>query len=499
MQSLYYDGSGAPRHINITGLSSKGKYNVIFYGGRTGVNDNRITKYTIGGQTVSLNGASNTSQTVRIDNVGPDAGGNISIAAFQDAGAPFTYINALQLQYSFDTTFYAPTNLVTAGPTTSTIRLNWVNNTPGVSTGFEIWRSATPTDGFSLLATVGGTTTTYTDGGLTAGSAFFYEVRTVAGTRRSPYSNIAGGSTVAYTVEVQMNDGSQSPAQGAPWNSINTLIYPGYLLPNMINTNNQPTGINLGMLTNFTGYNIVGTSTGNNSGIYPDNVMVGLFYVNFGDTAKLYVSGLNLTSTYNFNFFGSRVTPPTSVVSNYQIGNQVATLDAANNTTRTVQIAGVKPDSTGRIYFMLYNSDGGRGYLNALTIDGVPSAYSTIAQTPVATLQRTDGMTGMAMSLADSVAALLSVETKVSVFPNPFVEDVQLSLQLPKAVSKLSVALLDVTGKVMQRQELEGIPAGSSTQKLSLGRGLAPGNYYILVQGLPDGKIRTISLLKATK
>jgi len=113
---------------------------------------------------------------------------------------------------------------------------------------------------------------------------------------------------------------------------------------------------------------------------------------------------------------------------------------------------------------------------------------------------QSNGRMGTALSVADSTAAaLLSGEIKVSVFPNPFVEDVTLSLQLPNAVSKLSVALLDLSGKVIQRQELEGIPAGSSTQKLSLGRDLAPGSYFILLQGLPDGKIRTISLLKASK
>ena len=501
MQSLYYDGSGAPRHINITGLSSKGKYNVIFYSGRAGVSDNRITNYTIGSQTVSLNGASNTNQTVQINNVSADASGNISITAMQDPGAAFTYINALQLQYSFDTTFYAPSSLQATGLTTSQIRLSWLNNTPGAVTGFEIWRSTTPTGGFSLLATVGGTTTTYTDGGLTSGSSFFYEVRAIAGVRQSPFSNIAGGSTVAYTVEVQMNDGAQVLAQGGVWNSINTLLYPGYELPNMIDTKSQGTGMTLGVVTNFTGFNVFGTTTGNNSGVYPDNVILGFYYTNFGDTARLYVRGLNLTSTYNFNFFGSRVNPPTSVISSYQIGNQIVTQDATNNTSVVSQIAGVKPDSTGTIYFLVYNTTGGRAYLDALTIDGVPSAYSTIAQTPVATQQaRASGRTGTAAFLADSTAAdLLSSETRVRVFPNPFVDAVTLSLQLPKAVSQLSVALLDLSGKVIQRQELEGLPAGSSTQQLSLGRNLAPGSYFILLQGLPDGKIRTIQLLKAMK
>jgi hypothetical protein len=502
LQSLYYDNSLVARHINITGLSSKGKYNVIFFAGRADVTDSRTTHYAAGDQSVQLNAASNASQTVQLNNLSPDANGNIAITLTPDASSSFIYINALQLQYSFDTTFYAPTSLQTTGITASQIQLKWVNNTPGAATGFEVWRSATPTDGFSLLATVGGTATTYTDGGLTAGASYFYEVRAIAGARKSPFSNIAGGSTVAYTVAVQMNDGSQSPAQGGVWNSINTLIYPGYLLSNMINTQSQATGINLGMLTSFTGYNIVGTTTGNNSGVYPDNVMQGLFYVNFGDTAKLFISGLNLTSTYNLNFFGSRVSPTTSVISTYQSGDQIITQDATNNTSRVSQLAGLKPDSTGTLYFMLYNSDGGRGYLNALTIDGVPSAYSAIAQTPVATQQAEQGgRMGTAVSIADSAAAAqLSSETKLSIFPNPFVEDATLSLVLPKAVSKLSIALLDVSGKVLLREELDGLAAGSSSRPLGLGsRDLPVGNYFILVQGLPDGKIRTLSLLKTTR
>jgi hypothetical protein len=408
------------------------------------------------------------------------------------------------LQYSFDTAFYAPTSLVTAGPTTSQITLNWVSNSPATTTGFEIWRSASQTGTFTLLTTVAGTTTTYTDGGLSTATVFFYEVRALAGARPSAFSNIAGGSTVAYTVDVQMNDGSQSPAQGGVWNSINTLMFPGYLLSNMINTQSQPTGIALGMLTNFTGYNIVGTSTGNNSGIYPDNVMTGLYYVNFGDTAKLYVTGLNLTSTYNFNFFGSRVTPPTSVISNYQIGNQIVTLDAQNNTTKTVQIAGVKPDSTGTIYFQLFNSDGGRAYLNALTIDGVPSASMGIAQTPVATQAIKQGGlasgTAASLSVSSTTAAAFTGETKVVAFPNPFVDEISLSLQLSKPVGKLLAQVVDGSGRVVFQEELDNLPQGISQRQLSLNAGNLPkGTYFIVLQGLPDGKKKTIELLRMTR
>jgi len=56
-----------------------------------------------------------------------------------------------------------------------------------------------------------------------------------------------------------------------------------------------------------------------------------------------------------------------------------------------------------------------------------------------------------------------------------------------------------MSGKVIQRQELENLPAGSSTRKLNLGAELSAGSYFILLQGLPDGKIRTLPLVKSTR
>ncbi|MDP4260390.1 MAG: fibronectin type III domain-containing protein, partial [Bacteroidota bacterium] len=507
MQSLYYDasGSGSPRHINITGLSAKGKYNIKFYGGRGGVSDNRITHYSVGSQSVQLNAASNTSQTVELDGLSPDASGRIQILVAQDAGAAFAYLNALQIQYTFDTTFYAPTNLTASSPNSSTINLNWVNNAPGTTTSFEVWRATSPTGPWSLLTTVAGTTTSYSNTGLGAGSAFFYEVRGIAGARQSPFSNVASSSTVAYSVYVQMNDGSQNLPQGGIWNSINTLIFPGFVLPNMINGSMQATGINLGMITNFTGYNVFGVKTGNNSGIFPDNVMNGFFYMNFGDTAKMIVTGLDLTSTYNLNFFGSRANPATSVVSTYKVGNTVVSLDAANNSTRTVQVAGIKPDSTGSIFFSIYNSDGGRAYLNALVIDGVPSAAEAFGQTPVPTAVPRTGagaaVTGAAnaLSLSGSTDPYMG-PVRLMAYPNPFIDEIRLSVSLNKPVDKLNAMVIDVTGRVLHEEQLTGLPQGVTEQKLHLNAAALPaGTYFVILTGLPDGKTKAVPMVKQDK
>ena len=499
MQSLYYDDGGATKHINLTGLSPNAKYNVIFYAGRAGVTDDRIMFYNIGNDTVSLNAASNTSKTVEIDGVSPDATGKIVCSMWKDGGAAFEYINAMQLEYTYDTTFSSPAPLSAISPNASTIQLVWANNAPAITTGFEVWRGTTPTGPFTLQTTVGGTVTTYTDGGLSAGTSFFYEVRALAGTRQSAFSNIAGGSTVAYTVKIQFNDGADNLAQGGTWNSTNTLITPGFVLPNLINTQSRPTGMNLTVINNFEAYNDFGAVTGNNSGIFPDNVMNGFFYNDYGITATLAVTGLNLTSTYNFNFFGSRANPATLVTSTYQIGNQIVTQDATNNTSSTVQIAGVRPDSTGTIYFSVYSQVVGRSYLNALTIDGVPDPTSNFGQTPVATQTITNGaVTATSTRFSDSAAeAELTTDTKAVAFPDPFVDAVSLSLHLPQQVGKLMVSLVDVQGRVLYRQQFENLPQGTSVLPLGItGSKLPAGSYYLLLQGLPDGKNRTLPLLK---
>ena len=75
----------------------------------------------------------------------------------------------------------APTNL-TASPDavlpSSQIDLSWTNVAGADATGFAVYRS---TDGvnFTLLGTVGGTVTSYTDGGVAAGTTYYYYVLTL--------------------------------------------------------------------------------------------------------------------------------------------------------------------------------------------------------------------------------------------------------------------------------------------------------------------------------
>jgi fibronectin type 3 domain-containing protein len=90
-----------------------------------------------------------------------------------------------------------PTGLaVTPGSTTAS--LSWVASTSGSPTSYSIYRG-TKSDGEATtpIATVSGTTTTFTDTGLTSGKTYFYNVAASNGVGVSPDSNEVSATPAA--------------------------------------------------------------------------------------------------------------------------------------------------------------------------------------------------------------------------------------------------------------------------------------------------------------
>lgn len=80
--SLYGD-TGVTPIIRLTGLDTGSAYGFNFYASRTGVTDNRETRYTVTGANsgfADLNIAGNIDATVSVDGIRPDAQGGITIA-----------------------------------------------------------------------------------------------------------------------------------------------------------------------------------------------------------------------------------------------------------------------------------------------------------------------------------------------------------------------------------------------------------------------------------
>jgi len=119
-----------------------------------------------------------------------------------------------------------------------------------------------------------------------------------------------------------------------------------------------------------------------------------------GTTISFKFSGLDNTKTYNLDFFGSRTTA-TDRFTDYTVSQTVATTNATDGTTVSLQtsgdeiggtgvdanianiatVAGFTPTAGGEIFIDIDVGSGGFAYLNAmqLTVVPEPSSYALLA------------------------------------------------------------------------------------------------------------------------
>lgn len=104
----------------------------------------------------------------------------------------------------------APSNLTASAISADSIQLTWTDNASD-ETGFIIQRSLASGSGFSQIATLGANSTSYTDTGLLAGTAYFYRVSAANAVGSSIYSNEA-------TAETTLGDsGTWTSTVGGNW------------------------------------------------------------------------------------------------------------------------------------------------------------------------------------------------------------------------------------------------------------------------------------------
>ncbi len=88
----------------------------------------------------------------------------------------------------------APSNLVATALSTSSIRLNWQDNS-GIESGFRIERSLSSSSGFSEISTVVANVETFTDTGLLSNTQYFYRVRAFNSAGNSSSTSVASATT----------------------------------------------------------------------------------------------------------------------------------------------------------------------------------------------------------------------------------------------------------------------------------------------------------------
>jgi large repetitive protein len=505
MRTAYFTAGTAARRIRISGLSTTPgvKFNLKFFASRGGAADVRNTVYTYNDESVILNASNNTSNIVQLQGVTPNASGIIEFTAQKEAASAFAYINALVIESYIDNGLpVAPAALKAVAKTNSSVELSWTDKSSNEE-GFEVHRSTSANGTFTLIHTTGANVSTYVDGGLSANTIYFYKVRAKKLPDYSAFTNTAGASPLQYSVYVNFNQDNPAPA---PWNNTNEGPIPDDVYFNLFNTTNNPSGMNMTVVgTAFNGVNPFGVNTGNNSGVYPDQVISTTWWLDANTTAMLRFDGLSIAATYNFTFFASRVCQGCDRTTIYTINGRSVSLNAANNSSTTVTLTDIAPDENGSVLIEI--KAGGLSafaYIGSVVIDsytkGVVDENAQGGMIVAGGRPGSGQRTSQQLSVVErtTTPTLLQVhQNKVSLFPNPFAENIAVRFELTANAERLNVFVRDVAGRTVFTKELRNLPAGVVQQSLGLdGNKLKPGVYFATITGLPGNETQTIRIVK---
>ena len=179
---------------------------------------------------------------------------------------------------------------------------------------------------------------------------------------------------------VNFNLGSN---EGAPWNNFNTQPSAGTSKNNLIDESGINSGLSVTFVNKWAGSNTTGVVTGNNSGVYPDNVMKTFYWEITNEIKTVKVGGMDSNKAYNIVFFASRDGDGDRTTV-YTIGNKSVSLNASRNSTKTVRINGVKGDTNGELLIQMQKtSSASFAYINSLIIEsfedtGTPTTPSEL-------------------------------------------------------------------------------------------------------------------------
>ncbi|MBL7877429.1 MAG: fibronectin type III domain-containing protein [Cyclobacteriaceae bacterium] len=480
MSGSFYIQDGATKTIQLAGLNSAKTYDFTFFASRMGVADVRNTIYTSGSKSAILNASGNTSNTAKIIRIKPNASGQITITVAKEGAAAFGYLGAMVIR-EYDeivvpTVPQAPTSLISQVLTRTSIKLNW-QDASNDETSFEIWRSVGGNTNYSLLTTVAAGTTTFINTGLATSTQYYYKVAARNAIGLSPFSNETNGSTYDYSVSINFNAFNGS-APG--WNNVTAFYTQGNTLNNLVDDAGFNAGISMTVVEEFAGTNPWGSNTGNNSGIVPDNVMVGSWWIDAGTQAKLRFNNLSFLKKYNFSFFANRDAggDRTTV---FTINNSSVNINASFNISNLVQIKDISPELDGTITITITTTQGAQfGYLNGLIIQAVPN---------------TGGGARIAGKSADVSNSFEEVKTGtgIQVYPNPFVD--RITMQLGSDVpNRFKVSIVNSTGLTVFNSDFERQPDIQELELL-LDQNLSEGVYIMRVME-NSGYSKNIRLVK---
>lgn len=484
LKSSIYDGNTTAKNIELTGLNPAKRYNVAILSSNNSGFSTQAT-WTSGAQSKVFNAAHNSTKLIQLNGLTPNASGVISVSGTKAAGATYIFMNALVLEeYDASTTPIRPLRLF-AQAEGLRVKLEWSDRSYN-ETGFEVWRSESG-GSYSLLTTLAANVEAYTDNSVLANRRYHYRIRAINGGIQSGYSNSASAYVAEKTTYINLN--LTNPA-AAPWNNTNKTPLTGEQVSNFNDNGGINTGVGLIITQDFGGAFDQGLTGGTT---YPDAVMLTSWWVEGrGDeTGILKLVNLNQAKHYRIGITGSsNWSGDFSGI--YTINGAHRYLNTHKNQNKTVYFENVVPNENGEISISMtgesfanwafwgaiilesYDDDGGSGEPVISNRNG--NLNGNVTAEPADMNRRGAGQDDLAAEILNGLKA----------YPNPFVNELSVQFKLETNVERMSVHLMDISGKVVYKKELGALTAG--TQSLQIGSGgeltsLKSGVYLLRITG----------------
>lgn len=477
--------NGTAKQIKFSGLNTSMKYNLVFIGSQ---NEGLVatTQYAVGSQTSTLDARYNTNKTANLNNLTPDASGNITVTATRTGSSAYSYLNAIIIEeYASSISMLSPANLYAEPMDRTSIQLTWSDRTNNeTATGGYVLTRATNSSFSSGVVNISlpGNTTSYRNTGLAANTRYYYRVRTKNGSAYSGYSNAV--STITPNSIVYINFNTTVPNAASPWNNLSASPMTAFTKTALRNQAGTSTTIGITLVQPFNGEFTAGKSTGNNSGIVPDNVLKSAYWIDNTQISSFRITGLNSSRKYRFGFIGSSSSNgwfKGDYTAKYSIGDRSVYLNSWENTTRIVYIGNVSPDGSGNVLINFSTTaDGDWGFNSGVII-----------------YEYTDGAGGVVLnSELDSSSVLQEELHRIKMYPNPFRDIINVDINNNSSANRISADIYDMNGRLVMEQQFDYLSAGNNTLAVKISGVNMPVGMYVISIRINGRIVSTKQLLK---
>ena len=498
------DNNAAARQVRFTGLDDNKRYNVVIIGSQNEGLDASV-RYSSGVTADTLNARYNTNQTANLNNLIP-VGGVITVDMTKLASATYSFLTAIQLEEFTPGINLNPVNLYVEPKDRNAAILSWSDRTSNEDAvgGFQLQRSTNAAFSSVVNIDLPANTSTYTNTGLASNTKYWYRVRAKVGGVYTDWSNVGKTITPSNISYVNLNFATEFNAP-APWYNLAAMPNQNFSFSGILNQSNQPTGMTLSIEKTMNGDNNFGVITGNNSGIAPDVVLQSNYWIDREQLAQFKLTGLNQAKRYRIGFLGSMSTNgwfAGDYTCTYTINGRTVYLNSWMNSTKIVYIGNVQADSNGELLLDFSTTAAAQYGFNAGIViqsyDDVPGGGTVLNGGEVIPGTQT-GTVATDDAARSTIQATTREVTEGRMYPNPFIDQVNLDFNNTAAENHVSIDVYDLSGKLVFRKAFGKLVAGYNTLRVNTGSANLNTGVYMITLNVNGKPVQVSKMIKTNQ